>query len=813
MNLNPRRLALGGIGVAVLLCALAAWVSLREGDPTPSSAPTLLTPQVARAAPPAPPREPPTPPGGGLHIQGFVRDASGPVAGVRVSASRPVPGETISELWCPKERARDAPSRPVVARLPECMAEVGPLVQELVSARHGEALVHAETTTAVDGSFSLEGLPEGSFALWALGEHGAKLRAGVTAGSEGVELRLTDGVTVEFRVVDASDTPVPDAAVTVLHARHTRFFDARTGTQGHFGVGPLPRAEYALVVSKEGWLPAYVPHVSLRERGDEVRLLRPRRLTGHVLFQGTPAPGAEVWIKPPEGPERLALTDAEGRFAFEVLSAGTHEFVASREGRYGLRRIDPSRLKPPAEVELLLGSAFHIEGTVRDDAGRPVAEARITVEPPPGWYKPWSTITDEQGRYRIGPLEEDSYAFVLSSVGHSDVTNVLRALWPDMGPVDFTLSRVPSIEGQVVDEAGQPLPDIALSLEHPTRPKPWVSAHRRPVEGVRLHERATTDAQGRFQVDVLTPEVWFLVVQEEDFLPERLSVQAPAQGVRIVLRPGGTVLGAVTDERGEPVGRAEVRAWVADLDEEPQRTTETTEEGRFSLRGLKPERYLVEATLDEDGVVRFGARRIELRGTEQVEVALRFQAGRTLSGIAVDSQGRPLSDVLVNSSLSWEDTSPSLDDQGSFKFAASAVETGAEGRFTLRHLPEGPFVLSAYKYQYTLLPSESVGGRPTKEGDLRVPEGVTEVRLVLERHTRVEGRVVGPDGAPLRSFSLNGQAWTGARGRFHRVFEHPGPQRLEFSAPGMAPLVRTVEVRLGPDMDLGDVRMAQAPAP
>ena len=39
-----------------------------------------------------------------------------------------------------------------------------------MSAREGEARVLAETTTDTDGTFVLDGLPEGVVTLWALGE-------------------------------------------------------------------------------------------------------------------------------------------------------------------------------------------------------------------------------------------------------------------------------------------------------------------------------------------------------------------------------------------------------------------------------------------------------------------------------------------------------------------------------------------------------------------------------------------------------------------------------------------------------------------
>jgi hypothetical protein len=67
--------------------------------------------------------------------------------------------------------------------------------------------------------------------------------------------------------------------------------------------------------------------------------------------------------------------------------------------------------------------------------------------------------------------------------------------------------------------------------------------------------------------------------------------------------------------------------------------------------------------------------------------------------------------------------------------------------------------------------------------------------------------VVGPDGAPLRHFSLNNRPVNDVGGAFEHPFEETGEVLLELTAPGMAPAMRTVQVREGSDVDLGEVRM------
>ena len=55
---------------------------------------------------------------------------------------------------------------------------------------------------------------------------------------------------------------------------------------------------------------------------------------------------------------------------------------------------------------------------------------------------------------------------------------------------------------------------------------------------------------------------------------------------------------------------------------------------------------------------------------------------------------------------------------------------------------------------------------------------------------------------------MNGPSHSGPTGTFEAPFTKSGSHHLEFTAPKMAPLLRTVTVQEGVDLDLGDVRMS-----
>ncbi|WP_255637569.1 carboxypeptidase regulatory-like domain-containing protein [Hyalangium versicolor] len=755
-------------------------------------------------------RPEPTPlPSGTLHIRGTVRDERGPVAGVRISATRPMPGETLSELTCPEDVSKDGSPIRNARKLPECMQESRGFILELVGAREGEAPLYGETVSAADGSFELERLPEGDFTLWAFGERGAQLRLGVKAGAQDVELVLEEGITLEGVVLNEGKQPLAGAQVTLLNERHTRFFDTRSGPDGRFRVGPLPKGDYAAIAASEGWLPTFESHDFLDGLKWKLVLVRPKNLVGRVLLDGAPVPGADVTVKAWECQsftERKLKTDAEGRFTLEQLEPCAYDFTAERDGRYALAQHVLAPRQPAPEVVLNLGEALTVEGTVWDEARHPVPGAVVKAKPHRDYLRSWTSTTDARGHYRIGPVKPGSYNFEVSRAGYLDLDEP-RKLGRDMGAMDLTLQRAVVLAGRVVDDEGQPLEDIKLSVD-------TSEIDRREV-GSYEDFHTTSDAEGWFTLDVPEAGSWKLETEGGDFVSQEQTLQAPDEDVRVILHRGASVVGTVTDGRGIPRERVSVSLWKEGSEKDGEEISvgnvSTDSEGRFAFRGLMPGRLMVDATQEHDGVEQKAVKVIELQGTEQLDVALRFEEGHVLSGVVVDGQGQPVADAFVQAEQQYPDAAPGNWSRIIMVSCGTdrdrGARTGADGRFTLKHLVADAYEVYASKEGYTFVPARSQGGESTDENTFRVRKASSEVRIVLEREGRITGRLLGPDGAPLQSFRVNHKDQEASGGRFEVPFDESGEVRLEFSAEDLAPLVKSVNVRQRVDVDLGDVRM------
>ncbi|MCY1019599.1 carboxypeptidase-like regulatory domain-containing protein [Pyxidicoccus sp. MSG2] len=788
------------------LALLSMWCLQRCGTPG-VGAPRREAPSTERAAAPrVPAASSPARPQTGPRIQGIVVDTLGrPVAGVRVSASEPEPGQTLSELPCPEEArlARRYPgSAPVT--LDVCLGEGIPLAMqqalELLAAREGEAPVYAEATTAADGSFVLEALPEGPLSLWALGEQGAAVRSGIPAGSEGVELVLEQGRLVKG-TVRGEGVPLAGAAVTVLDLDHSRFFDTTTGPDGDFRVGPLPYRPHRFFVSKEGWLPSL-------GRDETVTLHRPRQLTGRVVAGGAPVADIEVRVGPgadvPRGGARKTLTDARGHFTFVVPAGLPHTLSASSSQQSAVARVEPGA--SPAEVLLELGSALQVEGTVWDDARSPVSGARVVLIELEHMNTELETVTDAAGRYSLGPVEPGPWGFVVTAPRHidldlPDVKEHTHTLAPGMRPVDFTLRRAPSVTGHVTDAEGRPLAGIALDLQPAgERRRFWTE------------DSALTDEEGRFILDAEAPGDLYIKASDDRVRTEFFPVRAPSEGVHLTLHPGASLTGTVVDARGLPLGHGRVKlvGWAETNEQESFSSAAIDPRGGFQFQGLWPGRYRVLASQQTDGIERRAWCPVEAIEGVEVRVELRLEPERDLSGLVVDGAGQPLAGVFVRARPPQEGAPPGRwrGDTDALHGPPIGIETGPDGRFLLRYLTEAEYDVSAVKPGYTFAPARSTGGTEGEKGMLRVGAGTAEARLVMARQSFIVGRVVGPDGQPLPRVQVASLVVEGPDGAFSVPFEKPSPQWLSFHASGMASHMRLVEPRAdGQDVDLGVVRL------
>jgi 5-hydroxyisourate hydrolase-like protein (transthyretin family) len=267
--------------------------------------------------------------------------------------------------------------------------------------------------------------------------------------------------------------------------------------------GPLPDLEGA----------AEVPG----QRGEPTELVRlfagvnepTFTLTGHVNDEGTPLSNVALRFRATVGNgtyRASAQTDAEGRFEAEVYPG---EYVIDvvpplTESRARLTRLART-LTPDSVLELSPKARPFLAGTVRDPAGAPVAEARITArllratyadptlavdseEPPP---RSVETSTDEGG---VFSLQVDPGTHVLTiaptperGLPALDVEVQVPALGAGVTQ-EFSLPPAAALVVELTNRVGEPAAEVAVEA--------WAVS----VEGEKMVAQGATDAAGRLSL-------------------------------------------------------------------------------------------------------------------------------------------------------------------------------------------------------------------------------------------------------------------------------------------------------------------------
>jgi hypothetical protein len=168
-------------------------------------------------------------------------------------------------------------------------------------------------------------------------------------------------------------------------------------------------------------------------------------VTGRVLdaASGAAVPAATVTIQPSQGDRasaRRVLTDDDGRYFFDRLSAGKYSLTVTKPGWIAgaFRRQRPDGTSTPLELaahearprtDLLIWKYAVLSGAIVDEAGQPLVDVevravrRTLVAGRSRMVFAGTTRTDDRGVYRLAGLVPGTYSvFVPSTVMSGSVT-------------------------------------------------------------------------------------------------------------------------------------------------------------------------------------------------------------------------------------------------------------------------------------------------------------------------------------------------------------------------------------------------------
>ncbi len=515
------------------------------------------------------------------------------------------------------------------------------------------------------------------------------------------------------------------------------------------------------------------------------RLGRPA-IEGRVVTpSGEPVPDALVSVRRPlqrpyskrihyRMPRQYTRTTADGRFRVDVTQPDPHQVLRvlpppphtiatfEPDQRYLVRAAeDPSTRRPPLEMgELVVPLGGAVEGRVLDEAGNPVAGARVG---PRDWhasvprnsqhYERYhlgdgtrQVSTGDDGRYRISGLLDGEHEFLVETEGFlpAQREGVDVRAEETVRDVDFQLVPIPllTVKLQVRDSADEPIKG-AVATFHEFR---W-----KPLEHAEVDAPLRTDAKGRLSVDDIPGPTVRIEVQAEGFrgvrhtIPDCDDAEEPVRievtlkrTASITLRPvdaatgepllareeGGAVTPVILDHNlAQRRGIPERTRLIADEQGRLHALDVPTGEQRLELSVPRYETWEHELHIEPGGAYELGDVPFD-RGTV-FEIEVRDPSGALLEG----------ANVRVTH---LEESSGQLRRRRSRDH-----ETGAEGR-----VRSDPVVGSHVRFEA----SHDEHSRVTVTRENPPPgerRAVVRVRLEMHQASSVSGRAFDIDGDPL----------------------------------------------------------------
>jgi len=591
--------------------------------------------------------------------------------------------------------------------------------------------------------------------------------------------------TLEGLAIDTGTrAPVPRVRITVEDGARTR--TAHTGPDGRYRIrGLLPQRPYRLRADE----PRHTPYVRARVLLTTAETLRvdvpltlAATLAGRVVDEaGKPVAGALGRIMPAP-PARMAArlgawraadrlvfrTGADGTFKATRLVAGDEQRLAIAHPDYqpkttGGLSLAPGRTKT---VEVVLRRGLTLAGRVRDEAGRPVADAEIELGSGRGFgaraaralgvsalaeARPKAS-SGSDGRFEVKGLSEGDYSLTVSKAGFAD--HRLDRVPIDAGrrdPLDITLSAGADIRGTVSRRDGRSAEGYRVRAVIAGSSEPGFG----PFAGGDLLRG--TGADGSFSIGGLRAgETYDLVVLGPDGTgTRREGVAAPSEDVDIVVPGPGRISGRVIDAqtlspipdfqvdfgpdrssgrggfgpggRAGGAGRAVVRAlraFAGDASAGPQAIH--SEDGAFALEDVPAGTWEVVAQAKGYQSARVGGVAVEEGGTRE-GVEVRLTPGNAIRGRVLDGAGGvPVLDASVTLQRAGGGGRALAQLMGD-----SDARTDGDGRFTIEGLAPGSYTVVAQHPDF----ADATAVVDVKEGpaaaELRMLPGGTVGGVVL----------------------------------------------------------------------------------
>ncbi len=673
-----------------------------------------------------------------------------------------------------------------------------------------------------EGRFRVSGLETGTYTLTSIAEGYAQssveaIKVELEETVAGVVIQQQPAGGVYGRVVDAIGKPIEGAniiqkktglaEIREMHPQVLTTSDAK----GEFEIGGLPEGTFTLEARHGDYGPAErkveVNKGEITE-GVEFQLLQGGMISGMVLAEADSLPIAGVRVRLRVGPRgpyssmpsggTVSESDQSGLFRFLNLKPGTYHLIASASD-FAPETVDDVILednKAVTDLIIKLSQGGSLVGTVRDPAGKPVADAHVGATSP---LMQKHVTTDEDGNYAIRNLKEGNYDAGVSELTTRTLSgrmqkSVVRIENGKETRLDIVLGGPLKVYGKVT-QGGKPQPGLEIVLMSSSKASAATKSY--------VRASGETDPNGDYEIGDLKPGEYRLMVMNPRI--ETQVTLADADVEKNIELPEGGISGKVLDaETGKPlegvkVGLQPRRA--RDFREAQslkwgyyRRSDTTDSEGRYDFSVVEDGPYFVVASKEGYSPQAVAADVQDSQGPSDLDLLL--SRGTTLHGRVTGSDpSRPVQEIFLSA----------RDFNGVIVYSKNMNLT-PEGEYETAALSPGEYTVSVEAKGYASATKKvSIVAGADNRADFVLPAGGTLiVKATDDRGSPVPGvqtKVLDEKGHYWSAF-FSAAEGTGREGVSVTPHISEGRYRVEVGALGYEDESLNVTIREGDTTDL-----------
>jgi|GEM_PF-2372905 len=631
-------------------------------------------------------------------------------------------------------------------------------VRDVVREGRGAPKVIAVTTTAADGTFHFQAVPQMGVEL--LAEQAGRFgRSGWEPGDEEVVVAISEPADVRVKVV-ASQGALAGVHATAVSLDSFRMVQAVTDGSGQLRFSGLDegRGLWLWLEGPEGLLPVVTTVYSDLEE-TEILLSLKRALLVRTLLGGKPTE-TKVTVTSTGGHHPMVQATQGGSARFEALSGDDGFDVTAMNEKLVAPSRNVTLENELTVVDLELRAAARLLVTVVDESGAPVPHADVIASDPEGAGFHNDLVVDG-AMVVLGPMGDGKVLIDVAAPGLRPWHRELE-LQPGDNPLEVVLKQGVRLRGVVLGPDDKPAPQAQIEVRG--------SGPAQPI--------TNTEDDGTFELTFDEPGPQEVTASLPSMGRAIAMVQVPSESAIIRLEARGQ-LEVFVHEGKTPLLGAEVTV-IAMAFEAPDAIGASTEDGKVRLSGFASGRYRV--SVQQSGFLQRDNLEVVLTEGRVARLDVELDRGLSVTGVAVDANGTPVEGAGI-STVPWTSTAVSDED----------------GKFELTTLdPKVPYEVVAATTLATSKPTKFTGPRA--------------LRLVLVAKPMLTGRVVDArTGEALRQFIVDSTLIESRDGTFSvpvDATDDGGKVQIGISADGYQSV--DWEGALGAGADIGTIRLEKA---